>query len=142
MNAPDTLRAMIARIGISQRHAARLIGISERQMRSYLAAPETATALEAPAYVGLALEGIIARLDAIDLPDALMDAISRGERVAIWLRGRWQALEPGQVPDDDPLAILPADDPSDGWKAEDRDALRDTLEGAVLEAIECLGRRC
>jgi len=135
MTTPDTLRALIARIGISQRHAARLIGISERQMRSYLADPDRATAIEAPAYVGLALEGIAARLDAIEIPDELMDAVARGERVAIWPRGRWQSLEPGQVPDDAPLYIAPAFEPSDGWRAEERDLLRSMLESEVLQQL-------
>ena len=54
-----TLRAQIEALGVSQASAARLIGISPRQMRSYLADPDrVSTAIEAPAYVGLALEGL------------------------------------------------------------------------------------
>ena len=131
----DALRALIGRIGISQRHAARLIGISERQMRSYLAASDTATAIDAPAYVGLALEGIIARLDAIDIPDSLMDAVAAGERIAVYPHGHWLPLEPGQVPDDDPIYIVPACDPSDGWRAEDRDDLYAACREAVIERL-------
>lgn len=135
MSTPDTLRALIARIGVSQRAAARMIGVSERQMRSYLASPETATALEAPAYVGLALEGILARLDAIDIEDALMDAIAIGERVAIYPHGHWQTLQPGQVPDEPPIYIAPTCEPSDGWRAEDRDDLHAACRAAMVERL-------
>lgn len=54
------LRALIARLGMTQAEAARAIGISARQMRSYLADPEhAATAIAAPPYVALALERLI-----------------------------------------------------------------------------------
>lgn len=135
MSTADTLRALIGRIGISQRAAARLIGISERQMRSYLAAADTATAIDAPAYIGLALEGIIARLDAIDITDSLMDAVAAGERIAVYPHGHWLPLEPGQVPDDEPLYIVPASEPSDGWRAEDRDDMYAACRDAVIERL-------
>jgi hypothetical protein len=59
MKTHESLRARIDALGISQGTAARLLGISTRQMRSYLADPDQAsTAIEAPAYVRLALEGL------------------------------------------------------------------------------------
>lgn len=54
------LRELIAELGLTQAQAAQTIGISARQMRSYLADPASAaTALPAPAYVELALERLI-----------------------------------------------------------------------------------
>ena len=54
---PDYLRELVDRTGLSQRAAARAIGISERAMRQYLADPATATtALPAPYPVQYALE--------------------------------------------------------------------------------------
>jgi transcriptional regulator with XRE-family HTH domain len=51
------LRSLIARLGMTQAEAARAIGISHRQMQSYLADPaEAKTAIRAPPYVVLALE--------------------------------------------------------------------------------------
>ena len=59
MKTHETLRVQIESLGVSQAAAARMIGISPRQMRSYLADPtQASTAIEAPAYVGLALEGL------------------------------------------------------------------------------------
>jgi len=65
MTAPDTrhhnpdpayLRGLIARAGLSQREAARRIGVSERVMRQYLADREASSALAAPYPVQYALE--------------------------------------------------------------------------------------
>lgn len=53
---PDYLRALLERAGLSQREAARRIGISERLMRYYLADPVTADARTAPYTVQYALE--------------------------------------------------------------------------------------
>jgi hypothetical protein len=56
------LRLIIARLGITQAEAAREIGISLRQMQSYLADPDqVSTAIEAPPYVALALERLLDR---------------------------------------------------------------------------------
>jgi transcriptional regulator with XRE-family HTH domain len=53
---PWYLRELIAKAGLSQREAARRIGISERVMRQYLAPRGAATALPAPYTVQFALE--------------------------------------------------------------------------------------
>lgn len=53
---PQYLREMIKRAGISQRQAARLIGIDERLMRAYLADPSLKSAREAPYAVQFCLE--------------------------------------------------------------------------------------
>ena len=53
---PAYLRDLITRAGISQREAARRIGIGERIMRAYLADPEKTTAQTAPYPVQYALE--------------------------------------------------------------------------------------
>lgn len=54
------LRRLITRLGMTQAEAAREIGISLRQMQSYLADPEqVSTAIEAPPYVALALERLL-----------------------------------------------------------------------------------
>lgn len=55
--SPDYLRALLARAGISQREAARRIGVSERMMRYYLA-PESADYRPAPYVVQFALESL------------------------------------------------------------------------------------
>lgn len=60
--APDYLRSLIARSGLSQRGAARAIGVSERQMRYYLAEPgSTARHAQAPYPVQYALERLAER---------------------------------------------------------------------------------
>ena len=65
MSAPDArlhnpdpayLRKLIERAGLSQREAARRIGVGERVMRCYLAPREAATAQSAPYPVQYALE--------------------------------------------------------------------------------------
>lgn len=53
---PAYLRGLIARAGLSQREAARRIGVSERVMRQYLADREASSALTAPYPVQFALE--------------------------------------------------------------------------------------
>lgn len=53
---PDYLRALLDQAGISQREAARRIGISERVMRYYLADPTSADCRAAPYAVQYALE--------------------------------------------------------------------------------------
>lgn len=69
----EAARQLIARAGLSQRAAARALGISERQMRSYLADPSASTAIAPPPYVELALVGIVARLDAAADNERLTD---------------------------------------------------------------------
>jgi predicted DNA-binding protein (UPF0251 family) len=55
------LRQLIDKIGVSQREAARRIGISERSMRSYLADPSKArTADKCPYPVQFTLEALAA----------------------------------------------------------------------------------
>ena len=51
--APEYLRELLARAGLTQRGAARLLDIRERQMRRYLAGDA-----EAPYCVQYALEGL------------------------------------------------------------------------------------
>ena len=46
---PDYLRALLADAGLTQRAAARLIGISERQMRAHLCSP-TLPGYRTPSY--------------------------------------------------------------------------------------------
>jgi len=53
---PDYLRALLSDAGLSQREAARRIGISERVMRYYLADPSAGDHREAPYLVQYALE--------------------------------------------------------------------------------------
>jgi len=53
---PAYLRDLIDQAGISQRKAARLIGIDERTMRSYLASRTTKKAMNAPYAVQYCLE--------------------------------------------------------------------------------------
>jgi len=55
--SPDYLRALLDRAGVSQREAARRIGLSERVMRYYLA-PESADYRPAPYVVQFALESL------------------------------------------------------------------------------------
>ena len=55
--SPEYLRALLARAGLSQREAARRIGVSERVMRYYLA-PESADYRPAPYVVQYALESL------------------------------------------------------------------------------------
>ena len=55
--SPDYLRALLVRAGVSQREAARRIGVSERVMRYYLA-PEAADYRPAPYPVQYALESL------------------------------------------------------------------------------------
>lgn len=54
---PAYLRGLLSDAGLSQREAARRIGISERVMRYYLA-PESADHRPAPYVVQYALEGL------------------------------------------------------------------------------------
>ena len=54
---PAYLRGLLQRAGVSQREAARRIGISERVMRYYLA-PESADYRPAPYVVQYALESL------------------------------------------------------------------------------------
>lgn len=53
---PDYLRRLVERSGLSQRLAARRIGIDPRTLRQYLSNREASTALKAPYYVQVALE--------------------------------------------------------------------------------------
>lgn len=53
---PDYLKGLIDKAGISQRQAARTIGISERVLRQYLSNREASTAMDAPYYVQFCLE--------------------------------------------------------------------------------------
>lgn len=55
--SPEYLRALLERAGVSQREAARRIGVSERVMRYYLA-PESADYRPAPYVVQLAIEAL------------------------------------------------------------------------------------
>lgn len=55
--SPEYLRALLERAGVSQREAARRIGVSERVMRYYLA-PESADYRPAPYVVQFALESL------------------------------------------------------------------------------------
>jgi hypothetical protein len=55
--SPEYLRALLARAGLSQREAARRIGVSERVMRYYLA-PASADYRPAPYVVQFALESL------------------------------------------------------------------------------------
>lgn len=54
---PEYLRALLDRAGLSQREAARRIGVSERVMRYYLA-PDAADYRPAPYVVQFALESL------------------------------------------------------------------------------------
>lgn len=56
---PEYLRALLDQAGLSQREAARRIGVSERMMRYYLA-PESADYRPAPYAVQYALESLAA----------------------------------------------------------------------------------
>lgn len=56
---PEYLRALLQRAGLSQRAAARRIGVSERMLRYYLAAPD-ADHRAAPYTVQYALEQLAA----------------------------------------------------------------------------------
>jgi transposase len=60
---PEYLRELVARSGLSQREAARRIGISERAIRQYLAHRDASTALDAPYPVQFALEHLPPFLD-------------------------------------------------------------------------------
>lgn len=54
--SPEYLRALLARAGLSQREAARRIGVSERVMRYYLAPTDSPGYRPAPYTVQYALE--------------------------------------------------------------------------------------
>lgn len=54
--SPEYLRALIGQAGISQREAARRLGISERVMRYYLTDPSSGDYRAAPYPVQYALE--------------------------------------------------------------------------------------
>ena len=54
--SPEYLRELLAASGLSQREAARRVGIPERSMRCYLADREASTAQTAPYTVQVALE--------------------------------------------------------------------------------------
>jgi len=60
---PDYLKSLIEKSGISQRKAAKCIGISERVMRQYLANRSAATAIEAPYPVQFCLENLAEESD-------------------------------------------------------------------------------
>jgi transcriptional regulator with XRE-family HTH domain len=55
--SPEYLRALLASAGLSQREAARRIGVSERVMRYYLA-PDAADYRPCPYVVQFALESL------------------------------------------------------------------------------------
>lgn len=57
---PAYLRSLIEKAGISQREAARRIGIGERMMRAYLANPELGSAREASYAIQFCLEALAA----------------------------------------------------------------------------------
>lgn len=57
--SPEYLRALLDQAGLSQREAARRIGVSERMMRYYLA-PESASYRPAPYVVQYAIERLAA----------------------------------------------------------------------------------
>lgn len=54
--SPDYLRALLDKIGVSQREAARCLGVSERMFRQYLTAPDNKTYRPIPYAVQFALE--------------------------------------------------------------------------------------
>lgn len=54
--SPDYLRALLAKCGLSQREAARRIGVSDRVMRYYLAPTDSPGYRHAPYTVQYALE--------------------------------------------------------------------------------------
>ena len=58
--APEYLRGLLDRAGISQREAARRVGVSERMMRYYLAADD-ADHRPAPYAIQYALEALARR---------------------------------------------------------------------------------
>ena len=58
---PLYLRALIDRAGLSQRRAARVIGISERVMRYYLSDPASGNYRPAPYPVQYAIEALSRR---------------------------------------------------------------------------------
>lgn len=55
---PTYLRSLISQAGISQREAARRLGVSDRLMRMYLADPSVASAQSAPYSIQFALEAL------------------------------------------------------------------------------------
>jgi transcriptional regulator with XRE-family HTH domain len=57
--APDYLRALIAQSGLSQREAARRIGVDERLFRAYLADRASKSARTAEYTVQFALESLV-----------------------------------------------------------------------------------
>lgn len=63
--APAYLRGLIERAGLSQRAAARQIGVPERTMRQYLADRDASTATDAPYPVQFALECLAAEVDPV-----------------------------------------------------------------------------
>ena len=57
--SPESLRALLAKACVSQRQAARLIGVDERTMRSYLSdSAAVARSSRAPYAVQFALESL------------------------------------------------------------------------------------
>jgi len=63
--SPEYLRALIDRSGLSQRAAARQLGICERQMRRYLAPRDVGVSTaDAPYLVQFALEALAMRRSA------------------------------------------------------------------------------
>lgn len=60
---PAYLRGLIERAGLTQRAAARAIGVSERIMRQYLADRVASTAMDAPYPVQFALECLAGKAD-------------------------------------------------------------------------------
>lgn len=63
---PAYLRMLIDRTGLSQREAARRIGISDRVMRQYLANRSRKTALKMPYPIQYALELLAESAEALD----------------------------------------------------------------------------
>lgn len=57
---PDYLRALLDQAGLSQREAARRIGVSERMMRYYVARTDSCGHRAAPYVVQFALESLVA----------------------------------------------------------------------------------
>ena len=63
---PTYLRSLIERAGLSQRAAARALGVDERSMRAYLADREMKTAVAAPYLVQYGLERLAAASEPAD----------------------------------------------------------------------------
>lgn len=53
---PDYLRSLIAKIGLTQKQVAELVGVSPRMMRSYLTFTDNATYQKVPYAIQFAIE--------------------------------------------------------------------------------------